>query len=182
MEPTASLLATLTGRPVAPGAPGAPLRLHPHELTIRIRKAWLMVGVSLAMAAAMVPAPRMALLPLGLAAWFLGEALRQRARRALRYVFDAGGLTRQWGPWRTALPWERLGGLRLRFRPHRRGAVHGELVLTLWGGGRWFRLDSTMPRFSALLEQAAAVAARRDLRLDVTTLSNLRTLGLWGRG
>jgi len=73
--------------------------------------------------------------------------------------------------------WRDLHGLRLHYYTTRRDGTDGWMVLILKAPGTAIRIDSGLPAFDDILQQAVAAAQARELRLGVATEQNLQALG-----
>jgi hypothetical protein len=84
------------------------------------------------------------------------------------------------GPRPRRLAWRDLERMKLAYYAPRRSRDDGWLQLTLSGGGRPIRLDSTLSGFDQVLGEAARAARAKALPLDPATEANLAALGLGG--
>ena len=108
-----------------------------------------------------------ALLAGGLAL-FAAFTVESCARLRRRYRVDAG----------TAIRWDDLDALELRYYCTRRDGRGGWLQLRLRAGGQALRVDSRLQDFEQVLERALAAAVRRDVALPAATVANLHALGV----
>jgi len=109
-------------------------------------------------------------------ALFAVFTLESCARLRRRYRVDADGLLVE--PGATALRWDDLEALELRYYSTRRDGRGGWLQLRLRAAGQGLRLDSRLEDFDRVLERALGAAARRELALPAATRANLRALGV----
>ena len=116
-----------------------------------------------------------ALLAGGLAL-FAAFTVESCARLRRRYRVDEAGL--RVDPAGTAIRWDDLDALELRYYSTRRDGRGGWLQLRLRAGGRGLRVDSRLQDFEQVLERALAAAARRDVALPAATVANLHALGV----
>ena len=114
-----------------------------------------------------------ALLALAFAAYGISTAIRQRT---IVEADDIGLATE--GFRRTALRWEDLTGLELRYYSVRRDRQKGWMQLRLSATGTRIILDSALDGFLEVTRRAAETAMRKGLPLSDTTGSNLRALGV----
>lgn len=82
------------------------------------------------------------------------------------------------GPLGSAIRWDQIAGLRLKYYSTRRDRQQGWMNLTLRGGGRKLSLESSLTGFDGIAERAAANARANGVALDLTTLDNLGALGI----
>lgn len=103
------------------------------------------------------------------------------ARTALRHLttveLDDAGIAAH-GPLGGAIAWPELRDLRLRYYSTRRDRQKGWMHLTLKGGGRALRLESTITGFDAIVERASEAAGANRLRVAEATAENLIALGI----
>jgi len=76
------------------------------------------------------------------------------------------------------LAWDALTGLRLAYFSVRRDGRNGWMELKLQSGRSRLRVDSRLEGFTEIVRLAAAASTGACLYLDVSTLSNLATLGI----
>ncbi len=119
----------------------------------------------------------------GTAAAVFALFLARTVQRQLTVItVDEDGIAAR-GPLGTAIRWDELTGLRLRWfstrrEPPGRGDRHGWMELRLTGRGRSLVVDSTLDGFTELTGHAVAAARARGLPLSETTRDNLVALGL----
>ncbi len=109
---------------------------------------------------------------------FLWYLLHQISRLYLRVRLDDTGLVQQLGGVEKAIRWREIEQLKLGYYPRGKGAGSGTLVLTLKGGGRRIKHDSSLDHFPTLLASAAAAVRASGITLQPTTLENLTLLEL----
>lgn len=138
-------------------------------------------GAGLAITAlplALLEVNRWIAVPLAAAALlFAVFALRTAQRQASRLELDDAGVTMR-GPMGASLAWTDLRGLDLRYYSTKRDRSDGWMQLTLKGGGRRLRADSTLDGFDRLVETAAAAAVRKGVPLTPVTVDNLLAMGV----
>lgn len=81
------------------------------------------------------------------------------------------------GPLGTAIAWDELTALKLHFFSTRRDRGHGWMLLTLKGGGRTLKLESTLTGFEEIVDRAAETAKAKRLTLTESTTGNLLAMG-----
>lgn len=104
-------------------------------------------------------------------------ALRTAQRQASSLELDEGGVAMR-GPMGASLAWADLRSLDLRYYSTRRDRSDGWMQLTLKGGGRRLRADSTLDGFDRLVEHAVRAAARNGVALTPVTVDNLLAMGM----
>ncbi|HET8727089.1 MAG TPA: hypothetical protein VFO41_06220 [Alphaproteobacteria bacterium] len=82
------------------------------------------------------------------------------------------------GPLGGAIAWPDLRDLRLHYFSTRRDRTKGWMHLTLKGGGRTLKLESTITGFDDIAERASDAARANGLALRETTVNNLIALGI----
>ncbi|NNG02536.1 MAG: hypothetical protein HKM95_00345 [Inquilinus sp.] len=99
------------------------------------------------------------------------------ALRALT-VYETGdtGIVAR-GPLGGAIAWDDLAALKLHFFSTRRDRREGWMLLTLKGGGRTLKLESTLEGFETIVDHAAEIAKARQLPLGRSTTNNLLAMG-----
>ena len=112
-----------------------------------------------------------------LALMFALHLLRTVQRQVTVVEAGADGIVAR-GPLGTAIRWDRLAGMRLKYFSTRRDRQQGWMTLTLRGEGRKLSLESSLTGFDAIAERSAAVARTNGVELDETTLNNLSALGI----
>ncbi len=155
------------------------------------------IGLSLTMGPLLLLdlAPAVAWLLAGLALLFVWFGLRTVLRQLSSVEITARAIGIR-GPLGKVLPWDELtrmklayyaprsrSSLRRRDRHHERDerddSRRGWLQLTLQSArSRPIRIESTLEGFDQVLRRATAVATRKQLDLDPTTMANLAALGL----
>jgi hypothetical protein len=109
---------------------------------------------------------------------FCGFAWRVWRRHRVRLWLDTEKITAS--GWRDAtILWRDLGELRLSYFSTRRDRQRGWMQLMVRAGRTRLTFESTLEGFQALVEEAAAAAATRDLKLSSTTVDNLAALGIF---
>ena len=102
------------------------------------------------------------------------------ARTAQRHftVYESGdqGIVVN-GPLGGAIAWTQLSALKLHFYSTRRDRGGGWMNLTLKGGGKTLKLESTLGGFDAIVDRAAEAAKTNKLMLNETTMNNLAAMG-----
>lgn len=81
------------------------------------------------------------------------------------------------GPLGTAIAWDELSGLKLKFFSTRRDRKDGWMMLILKDGRRTMKLESTLTGFDEIVDRAAEVAKAKRLPLTDTTTNNLLAMG-----
>ena len=112
-----------------------------------------------------------------LAAMFAIHLLRTLQRQITVIESGNDGIVAR-GPLGTALRWDQLSGMRLKYFSTRRDRQQGWMNLTLRAGGRKLTLESSLSGFDGIAERSAAVARANGVALDETTLNNLSALGI----
>ena len=82
------------------------------------------------------------------------------------------------GPLASAIAWNDLADLRLRYFSTRRDRKDGWMQLTLRGGGQTMRLESPLIGFADIADRAADAARANGLPLNDATMNNLVALGI----
>ncbi len=113
----------------------------------------------------------------GLSLLFATFGARTAIKHATTFELDAEGITAR-GPFATALRWDELSGVTLRYFSTRKDREKGWMQLILKGSGRSLRLDSTLDGFRDVVERAARTVQARGLPLDPPTIANFRAAGV----
>lgn len=114
----------------------------------------------------------------GLFALLFGVYLfRTWQRNATVIEVDDAGI-RATGPLGSAIGWDGLTALELRYFATRRDKEGGWMQMRLRGGGTVLSLESSLEDFEAVVDRAATAAAGKRLALSDATRENLRALGL----
>lgn len=113
---------------------------------------------------------------------FAAFAARTAQRQFTRLTVDVRGVRAE-GPLGTAIPWDELTGLRLRYYATRRGREGflpegGWMQATLTARSGRIRIDSTLDGFDAVIERAVEAARRNKVTLGPVTVDNLLALGI----
>ena len=125
------------------------------------------------------------LAPSGAIAWVLAACMalflvyfaRAVVRHLTRIELSEAGITAR-GPFGGAVPWDELRSMKLNYYTTRSDRAGGWMQLDLGTRGRSISVDSRLEGFADIAGVAARHAQRRGHRLDETTLSNLRALGV----
>ena len=104
--------------------------------------------------------------------------LLRTLQRQMTVVEVGGDAIAARGPLGSAIRWDQLGAMRLKYYSTRRDRQQGWMNLTLRGGGRKLSLESSLTGFDEIAERAAATARANGVVLDPTTLNNLGALGI----
>lgn len=119
--------------------------------------------------------PLLTVLLLALVAAFVVYGLRTVIRHVTRVeVSDAGIHVNM--PTSRAIAWTDLARMRLRFFSTKRNRATGWFQLVLADGKTTIAVESSIRGFDAIIEAAAAAAARNGLTLDEATAGNLAAL------
>lgn len=135
----------------------------------------LVVGIGLWLLAP--EAPHVVILCGGLTVLFLLFTMRTVARQFSRIEMTDDVIARS-GPWHTALRWNDLDRVKLRYYSTRRNRSGGWMTLKLGAGRRALSVDSGIAGFDAIAERAARAIADNGIGADDVTLGNLAALGL----
>ncbi|MGE0154862.1 MAG: hypothetical protein AB7R90_19755 [Reyranellaceae bacterium] len=76
------------------------------------------------------------------------------------------------------IPWRELDQLKLGYYTTRRDRQGGWMQLSLRGGGRRLKFDSSLEGFDRLVRQSVRAAAANDLPLSDSTLTNLASMDI----
>lgn len=76
------------------------------------------------------------------------------------------------------IAWQELEQLKLGYYTTRRDRQNGWMQLSLRGGGRHFKLDSSLEHFDHVVRQAAGAADANGLELSDATLANLASMDI----
>jgi hypothetical protein len=76
------------------------------------------------------------------------------------------------------IAWQQVNAMKLGYYTTRRDRQGGWMQLTLQGGGRRLRFDSTLEGFDRLVRRATRAASDNDVELSPTTLSNLAAMDI----
>jgi hypothetical protein len=82
------------------------------------------------------------------------------------------------GPLGMRLAWDEMRALSVRYFSTRRDRAGGWMQLKVRGRRRAIRVDSTIEGFATILLAAARAARARGVRLDASSLENLRAQGI----
>ncbi len=123
------------------------------------------------------PHPAVAGVALVLAFVFALFTGRTALRQLTRFETGDQGIAAR-GPASTAIAWDELSDLRLRYYSTRRDREKGWMQLSLRGRRRRLRLESSLTGFEDVVERAARAAEANGLSLSDTTVSNLEALGI----
>jgi hypothetical protein len=77
-----------------------------------------------------------------------------------------------------SIAWRRVEGMKLGYYTTRRDRQGGWMQLTLQGGGKRLRFDSTLEGFDRLVRRAVLAASANDVVLSPATLANLAALDI----
>lgn len=111
---------------------------------------------------------------------FLVYGLRT-ARRHLTVIDVSEIGVRELGPLGSAIPWEELREVQLRYYSTRRDRKDGWMQLKVVGAGGKIGIDSTLEGFDAVVRHVAEAAHRQRLELNETTRENLQGMGIGDR-
>lgn len=135
----------------------------------------LIVGVGLWLLAP--EAPHVVIICGGLTVLFLLFTMRTIARQYTRIEMTDDGIVRS-GLRQTALRWNDLDRVKLRYYSTRRNRSRGWMTLKLGTGRTAISVDSTIDGFDAIAGRAARAITDNGLGADDVTLANLAALGL----
>lgn len=76
------------------------------------------------------------------------------------------------------IAWQQVTGMKLGYYTTRRDRQGGWMQLTLQGGGRRLRFDSTLEGFDRLVRRAVLAASANDIALSDATLANLAAMDI----
>ncbi|MEO8558261.1 MAG: hypothetical protein ABI439_04310 [Rhodospirillales bacterium] len=76
------------------------------------------------------------------------------------------------------IAWQQLNGMKLGYYTTRRDRQGGWMQLTLQGGGKRLRFDSTLEGFDRLLRRATQAATANGVALASATLANLAAMDI----
>jgi hypothetical protein len=76
------------------------------------------------------------------------------------------------------IAWRQVSGMKLGYYTTRRDRQGGWMQLTLQGGGRRLRFDSTLDGFDRLVRRAVLAASANDVALSDATLANLAAMDI----
>jgi hypothetical protein len=110
---------------------------------------------------------------------FLVYFVRAVVRHLTRIELSEAGIAAL-GPFGRAIPWDELRSMKLNYYTTRSDRSGGWMQLDLGTGQRSLSVDSRLEGFTEIARVAAQEARRRGRRLDETTLSNLKALGVRG--
>ncbi len=113
----------------------------------------------------------------GLAGLFALFGVRTMLRANSAIELGADGVTVRGVPGGT-IAWQRVKAMKLGYYTTRRDRQGGWMQLTLQGGGRRLRFDSTLDGFDRLVRSAARAATDNHVALSPATLSNLSALDI----
>jgi len=82
------------------------------------------------------------------------------------------------GPLGARIPWHAVDGLTLRYFSTRRDRTGGWMQLKVRGRGRALRIDSAIDEFDIILRRAAGAARDGGVKLDSSSVENLRLRGV----
>jgi hypothetical protein len=111
---------------------------------------------------------------------FLLFGARTALRHATEIVADEAGIAAR-GPFGGEIAWDRLQKLKLAYYATRRDRKGGWMHMTLAGGGRTLRLDSSLDGFIDVARLAARAGAANNLALSEATRANLASLDISSR-
>jgi hypothetical protein len=117
---------------------------------------------------------------LGLAAvgvLFVLFAARTGLRHATQIVADESGVAAQ-GPFGREIAWNSLERLKLAYYATRRDRKGGWMHMTLAGGGRTLRLDSSLDGFADVARLAARAGLANSLEVSDATRANFAALDI----
>lgn len=117
----------------------------------------------------------------GLAALFLAFGVRTWLRQATCIELTASGI-RASGPIAAMITWEDLRQVELRYFSTRRDRSNGWMQLSLSGGGRRIRAESSIDDFAGLAAAAIRAATAHGVPIGETSRANLAALGRPGGG
>lgn len=113
----------------------------------------------------------------GLTALFVLFALRTLIRHLTVVVLSPEGVRVQGGPG-GEIAWRELDQLKLGYYTTRRDRQGGWMQLSLRGGGRRLKFDSSLEGFDQLVRLAAKAAIARQLDLSDSTMANLASMDI----
>lgn len=113
----------------------------------------------------------------GLAALFLAYGGRTVIRHCTVIRLSAKGMETR-GPLGTHIAWEDVRGLSLRYFSTRRDRTGGWMQLKVKGERGAVRIDSTIDDFDVILHRTARAARALAVKLDSSTVENLRLRGV----
>ncbi len=111
------------------------------------------------------------------AALFLAYGARTVIRHCTVIDLSAKGMEAR-GPLGARLDWDEVRGLSVRYFSTRRDRTGGWLQLKVRGRRLAVRIDSTIGDFDALLEHATRAARLKGIKLDQSSIENLRLSGI----
>ncbi|MGD9537797.1 MAG: hypothetical protein AB7P52_18495 [Alphaproteobacteria bacterium] len=82
------------------------------------------------------------------------------------------------GPLGARIAWRDVNGLTLRYFSTKRDRTGGWMQLKIRGKGRALRIDSAIDDFDAILRRAVGAAREGGVRLDSSSVENLRLRGV----
>ncbi|MCG8689900.1 MAG: hypothetical protein MI806_01705 [Minwuiales bacterium] len=113
----------------------------------------------------------------GLALLFAVFGVRTAQRQVTKLELADEGV-RSVGPAGTAIRWDELERVELRFFSTQRARREGWMQLKLKGGGRVIRVDSTISDFTNIARVAAMKAIAAGIPLDRYSVSNFQALNV----
>lgn len=138
------------------------------------------LGVGLGVLITVPPAPAIIIIFGGITLLFLVFGLRTLQRQLVQVAITSDGILAA-GLITHSVPWQALDRLTLRCYGTRRQMREGSggfLQLTLRGGGRSVRLESSIDGFDEIVRRAAVAAQANGVSLDPTSAGNLLDLGV----
>lgn len=112
-----------------------------------------------------------------LGALFVLFGARTALRHATGITADEEGITAL-GPFGGRIAWQQLQRLKLSYYATRRDRKGGWMHMTLTGGGRTLRLDSSLDGFDDVARLAARAAVANDLDVSDATRANFAALDI----
>lgn len=112
-----------------------------------------------------------------LGALFLLFGARTALRHATEIVADDAGIAAH-GPFGCRIAWDGLDRLKLAYYATRRDRKGGWMHLTLAGGGRTLRLDSSLDGFGDVARLAARAAVANGIEVSDATRANFAALDI----
>lgn len=113
----------------------------------------------------------------GLTALFVLFGFRTWLRHQTAVTFGTEGVVAR-GLLGGGIVWRELDQLKLGYYTTRRDRQGGWMQLTLRGGGRRLKFDSSLEGFDRLVRRAAGVAAANNLELSDATQANLAAMDI----
>jgi hypothetical protein len=159
------------------GSTGEQLRYRRQPIVadaIRAVVGVILTGVPLLFVA---PSPATLVIFGGLAAVFALFGVRTALRAGSVIELGQDGVTVR-GMLGGTIAWQKVRAMKLGYYTTRRDRQGGWMQLTLQGGGKRLRFDSTLEGFDRLVRRAVAAATANDATLSPATLANLAALDI----